>query len=131
MESSVHKSAISNITGLSVGERDGAWVVRDGETWRELTAEESSAVSVEYDRLYRESLVPKSITPQQFHRGLNKAGLYEQALTMASADFDTKMYFEKSLEFERHHPLLVSMAKVGFGLSDEQIDTMFVEWSTL
>jgi len=75
--------------------------------------------------------VPQVITPQQFHRGLNKAGLYEQAVAMASADFDTKIYFEKSLEFARNHPLLVAMAKDGFGLSDEQIDAMFVEWGKL
>ena len=131
MDTNVHKQAISNITGMPVGEREGIWVVRDGETWREITTDEAASVVVEYDRLQKVISVPQKLTPQQLHRGLYNDGLYDQAVTVVNGNFEHKLFFEKSLEFQRNHPLLIAIAKDGFGMSDEQIDQKFIEWGAL
>ena len=131
MDTNVHKQAISSVTGLQVGERDGIWVVKDADGWRTLLAAEEAAVPAEYDRLYREMTVPQKLTPQQFHRGLYNDGLYEQAVAAINTNFEHKLFFEKSLEFDRKHPLLIEIAKGSFGMTDDQIDAKFVAWSAL
>lgn len=75
--------------------------------------------------------VPQTLTPQQFHRGLYQDGLYDTVLTLVTQNFDYKLYFDKALEFDRNHPLLVTMAKTGLNMSDADIDAKFIAWSVL
>lgn len=131
MDTSVHKQAISNVTGLQVGEREGVWIVKDVEGWRALFAAEETAVTAEYARLKKELSVPQKLTPQQFHRGLYNDGLYDQAVAAINTNFEHKLFFEKSLEFDRKHPILNEIAKGAFGMTDDQIDAKFIAWSAL
>ena len=131
MDNGIYKAAIASVTGMQVGERDGVWVVKDTEGWRALFAAEETAVTAEYDRMQKEMSVPQKLTPQQFHRGLYNDGLYDQAVAAISSNFEYKLFFEKSLEFDRKHPLLNEIAKGAFGMTDDQIDAKFIAWSVL
>lgn len=131
MDNGIYKAAIVSVTGLQVGEQGGEWVVKDANGWRTLLEAEQTAVTAEYDRLAKEMSVPQKLTPQQFHRGLYNDGLYDQAVTAINANFEHKLFFEKSLEFDRKHPVLVAIAKGAFSMTDDQIDAKFIAWSML
>lgn len=131
MDNGIYKAAITSVTGLQVGERDGVWVVKDADGWRALFAAEETAVTAEYDRMQKEMSVPQKLTPQQFHRGLYKDGLYDQAVAAVNGNFEHKLFFEKSQEFDRKHPLLNEIARGAFGMTDDQIDAKFIAWSAL
>lgn len=131
MELSVHKTAISNITGLQVGERNGIWVVKDGEEWRSLTAQEELSVQSEYDRLYHDLMVPKVITMRQARLALNAAGLLGTiAQSISSMPMEVQIEWEYTSEVFRDSPTIKTL-QTAMGLSDMQVDQIFIDGSKL
>jgi hypothetical protein len=131
MESSVRKTAISNVTGLAVGERSGVWVVKDGETWRELTLVESDTVVLEYDKLYKDSLVPKSITMRQARLALHSAGLLSAISTsITSMPMDVQIEWEYANEILRASPTIIALA-TALNMSSTQVDELFINGAKL
>lgn len=81
----------------------------DGTDWREPAAS-----------------VPQSVTPRQFRQALTRAGLRVAVESfIASADQDTKDWYEFSNSFERQNSVLIAAAH-GLGKSDADIDALFV-----
>ena len=131
MELSVRKMAISNITGLQVGERDGIWVVKDGEDWRSLTAQEELSVQPEYDRLYHDLMVPKVITMRQARLALNAAGLLGTITqSISSMPMEVQIEWEYTSEVLRDSPTIKTL-QIAMGLSDIQVDQIFIDGSKL
>lgn len=126
MESSVRKSAISKIIGLAVGERDGAWVVKDGEEWRELSAPEIVLVDAEYAVLYRESLVPKSITKVQAMLQLKALSLWSTFAAFLASNADANDIWMLALSVDRDNAFIPVIAAV-VGWDDVATDNFFIE----
>lgn len=76
--------------------------------------------------------VPEKITKRQAMLQLNKVGLYQSVLDMTSnADnINLKIEFDCATEFERKAPFILGMAKA-LNLSDEQVDSLFIEAALL
>ena len=71
------------------------------------------------------------ITPFQARAALIQAGLMPQVETlMAQADPIAKAAWEYATEFRRTSPTLQAMA-AGLGLTDEQLDALFDQASTI
>lgn len=71
------------------------------------------------------------ITPRQIRFVLNKYNLRQAVeAAVAAADQETKDWWEFSLDFQIDHPVLQSMAE-GLGLTQAQVEQMFIEAATL
>lgn len=79
---------------------------------------------------YAKSLVPQSITPLQAKLQLLNIGLLDEVEAMVSADRRIALYWEYALDIQRSHPTLSQMAEA-LGLTDAQLDEMFIEASKL
>jgi len=69
---------------------------------------------------------PLSVSPRQIRQALTAAGLrtsVEDAI--ASADQDTKDWYEFATAFEEDHPAVIGLAAV-LGITPEQINALFV-----
>ena len=69
---------------------------------------------------------PLSVSPRQIRQALTAAGLrtsVEDAI--ASADQDTKDWYEFATAFEENHPAVIGLAAV-LGITPEQINALFV-----
>lgn len=131
MDTSVHKQAISNVTGLQVGERNGAWVVKDVSGWRDLIAGEIDLATAEYDRLIKESAVPASITMRQARLVLNTVGLLSTVeSSIASMPKEVQIEWEYASEVQRNSPTITTLQDA-LGLSDAEVDQMFVDGAKL
>lgn len=135
MDNGIYKNAITGILGFSVGEQSGAWVVKDGEQWRELTAQESADVQVEYDRMYKESIVPKHISTRQARLALLSVGMLGEVETaiagMASPEREqAQIEWQYASEVFRDNPLIIGMA-TQLGMNSDQIDQLFIDASKL
>lgn len=72
-----------------------------------------------------------SVTRRQFKQGLTRIGLRAAGdAAIAAADQDTKDWYADSLNFERSHPVMNSMA-VALGKTQEDIDILFKLAETL
>ena len=78
----------------------------------------------------KEELKVKVITPLQAKLQLHAMGLLDEVETMVLTDKTMQLYWEYVLEVQRDHPTLVAMV-TQLGLTDEQIDDMFLEASKL
>lgn len=135
MDNGIYKNAITGILGFSVGEQSGDWVVKDGEQWRELTAQESADVQVEYDRMYKESIVPKHISMRQARLALLSVGMLGEVETaiagMASPEREqAQIEWQYASEVFRDNPLIIGMA-TQLGMNSDQIDQLFIDASKL
>lgn len=74
--------------------------------------------------------VPQVITPRQFRLQLLALNLLDEVEAMASVDKATQIWFEYSLDFQRNHEMLLASASA-LGMSDEDMDTFFIEASKL
>ena len=79
---------------------------------------------------YAKSLVPQSITPLQAKLQLLNMGLLDEVEAMVSADRRIALYWEYALDIQRSHTTLSQMAEA-LGLTDAQLDEMFIEASKL
>lgn len=82
-------------------------------------------VTVTTREIQESTLVPQTLTPRQFRLALLQVGLLDDVEAMTAQSREHQIYFEYSLDFERNHPLLVTMASA-IGLSDTQIDDLFI-----
>lgn len=90
-----------------------AWVVRN------LTDEE------------KKSRVPRSVTSRQAKLALLQAGILDDVeAAIASASRAVQIEWEYATEFDRDWPTLAAM-QAALGLSDQQLDELFVNASTL
>lgn len=135
MDNGIYKNAITSILGFSVGEQNGAWVVKDSEQWRELTTQELADVQVEYDRMYKESIVPKHISMRQARLALLNAGILANVET-AIAGMKSPQRGQAQIEWQytsevfRDNPLIIGMA-TQLGINSDQIDQLFIDASKL
>lgn len=76
--------------------------------------------------------IPQALTPRQIRMQLTKEGLRQQVEdTVANSnDYALKDWWEYSLDYKRDNPILIDMA-AQLGLTDEQLDEMFIEASKL
>jgi len=79
--------------------------------------------------------VPKSVTPRQARLALLQAGLLDAAESaIAAMDGDigraARIDWEFASEFRRDNPLLVGV-QCALGISDEQVDSLFIAASTI
>ena len=74
--------------------------------------------------------IPRSITPLQAKLQLFKLGLLDEVDTMVALDKKVQLYWEYALTIERSNDILLSMA-AQLGLTEEQLDEMFIEASKL
>lgn len=74
---------------------------------------------------------PQSISPRQFRQALTAIGLRASVeAAVASADQDTKDWYEYATSFERGNPVLIAMA-TALGKTDADIDALFALGATL
>lgn len=129
MDTNVHKQAITKITGLQVGEREGVWVVKDTEGWRALTPEE--VISSESEKLMLDNAVPKIITMRQARLALLKAGLLETiTASIGSMPQDVAIEWEYASDVMRDSPTITALA-TALSLSKDQVDQLFIEGAKL
>ena len=101
--------------------------VIDGLTYKHYDAIAKSAEEIEAER---KASVPSQITPRQCRLQLLTLGLLDEVETMCSANREMKIWFEYSLDFQRNHPMVDAIA-AQLGLTEIQVDTMFIEASKL
>ena len=78
----------------------------------------------------RRELRVKEITPLQAKLQLLEMGLLDEVEAMVAADRKVQLYWEYALVIEREHETLKAMA-AQLGLTDEQLDEMFIAASKL
>ena len=79
----------------------------------------------------KEELKVKSVTPRQFRLQLVSLGIRQQVEDwVATQPLATKDWWEFSLSIDRNNQMLIDAA-THFGLTNEQIDQMFIEASKL
>ena len=76
--------------------------------------------------------VPPIITPRQIRMQLTNSGLREtvESIINSSTDFELKDWWEYSLDYDRGNSILIAFA-TQLGLTEEQVDAMFIEASRL
>ena len=74
--------------------------------------------------------VPQTITPLQAKLKLLDMGLLDEVEAMVATDRKIQLYWSEALEIKRDHATLLAMA-TALGLSDAQLDEMFIEASKL
>lgn len=135
MDISMYKQAITKIIGLQTGELNGETVVKDGELWRILTAEEIILVDSEYKELVSKSLVPQSITMRQARLALlahNKLGDIQATIDNLPSPMkeQTQIEWEYASDVEITNPLIVQLMSA-LGFTENDIDNLFIEASKL
>jgi hypothetical protein len=78
----------------------------------------------------RKALVPRTITPRQARLALLQATLLDEVEAMVAADKSMSIWWEYSLEIERNSEHIIN-AGLALGLSEEQLDNLFIEGSKL
>ena len=92
-----------------------------------FSTEVLEAIALKYDaEALRKRLDNMTITPLQAKLQLYRVGLLDEVDAMVATDREVQLYWEFALEIRRTHPTLIAMA-AGLGLTDEQLDELFVE----
>lgn len=104
---------------------DGEYAQYIGRRWEVVT-----------EKIYPK-VVPQVITRRQAKQQLLLAGLLDdvaagiEAIQDATERRMAQIYWEDSQEFERNHPMLVGLGMSILGLTDEQLDDLFIAASKL
>ena len=83
-----------------------------------------------YNTYVRENTVPQTITPRQLRLVLLEANLLDEVEDMVATDRAMGIWWEYSLEILRDNEYIVN-AGVALGLSEEQLDNLFIEGAKL
>lgn len=75
-------------------------------------------------RLVRERM--PTLTPIEFDIKLVDAGLYDQVQELIQSDVKLKIAYTRATFFSRTDPF-VEQARIALGLTDEQVDTIWVQ----
>jgi hypothetical protein len=78
----------------------------------------------------RKASTPKQVTPRQLRLQLLKDGLLDDVETACANSREMQIWFEYVTVFEREHKMVTQMAEQ-FGLTSEQVDTLFIEANKL
>ena len=78
----------------------------------------------------QDELKVKVITPRQLRLQLLSATLLDEVEALCITNREMQIWFEYSLDFQRNHPMVEAMA-VQLGLTQDDLDTMFIEASKL
>lgn len=71
--------------------------------------------------------VPQEVTARQARLALNAAGLRQQVEdAVGSADQDAQDYWEYSITIGRQHPILLDLATNTLGITEQEIDDLFL-----
>ena len=74
--------------------------------------------------------IPQTITPRQARLALLQATLLDEVEAMVATDKAMSIWWEYSLEIERNSDHIIH-AGLALGLSEEQLDNLFIEGSKL
>lgn len=75
--------------------------------------------------------VPTTVTKRQAKLALLDSGILDDVETLVSSlDRGTRIEWEDSTEFHRDSPIISSLAK-GLGLSEKDVDTLFLKASAM
>lgn len=88
---------------------DGAWV--DQRTEQEHNA-------------YARTIMP-TLTPIEFDIKLNNAGLYDAVQDLIKDNFELRIAYNRATFFSRTDPF-IDQARIALGLTDEQVDAIWV-----
>jgi hypothetical protein len=131
------------VTELQVAIRDGVevdskgnyvekWLVKD--MFSDYTVDEVVVTKAEQEAKYladkAKALVPKEVTMRQARLALLDAGLLDDINTLLSQDERAKIMWEYATAVYRDEAL-VSQMQLATGMSDDQIDVLFIEASKL
>lgn len=128
MDNGIYKKAIQAATGLQVGFTED-WVVNEEGKWRGLSSKEIEASMLEYEKLFRENVVPKAITKVQAMKALKAAQLWDAFKTALASNVDAQDEWELALELQREHPFVIGLAST-LTLSETQLDDLFIQAAT-
>lgn len=91
---------------------------------RDCTPEEIAEILLR--QLPQGPIVPVEVSPRQIRQALTAAGLRTQIeMAVASADQDTKDWWEFATTFERAHPMVIAMA-TGLEVTTTELDELFI-----
>lgn len=79
--------------------------------------------ATEKARLNRESM--SNLTPVEFDIKLNSLGLYDAVQELIKDSFDLRIAYTRATFFSRTDPF-IDQARIALGLTDEQVDAMWV-----
>ena len=90
------------------------WYIEDGE------------IKIDQQKLleFNRSQMP-ALTPIEFDIKLNSAGLYEAVQELIKDNFNLRIAYTRATFFSRTDPF-IDQARVALGLTDGQVDTMWV-----
>lgn len=119
---------ISEITGREIGIRLDEYVYIDTKEKVEdetiLKAEELKA------KIEKEMSVPQTISPRQARLILLKYELLDDIESMIATDRALGIWWEYSIEIKRNEQILIDACNT-MGITEEQLDNMFIEASKL
>lgn len=119
---------ISEITGREIGIRLDEYVYIDTKEKVEdetiLKAEELKA------KIEKEMSVPQTISPRQARLILLKYELLDDIESMIATDRTLGIWWEYSIEIKRNEQILIDACNT-MGITEEQLDNMFIEASKL
>ena len=92
-----------------------SWYIEDGE------------IKIDQDKLaqFNRSQMP-TLSPIEFDIKLNKNGLYDAVQELIKDDFEVRIAYTRAIFFSRTDPF-IDQARIALGLTDEQVDTIWVQ----
>lgn len=121
IRSGTHEAVSADAPELFVGgalRYDGEWSIHN------------RAALDEHLTMLRKMETPKSISARQARLVLLGAGLLDEIEALLSTHRAYQIEWEYATEFDRDHPLIVEIA-TQLGLSDEEVDNLFIAGGTL
>ncbi len=117
----------------SKGNRVIKWSIRD--MFSDYVNDEGVTVTkaeqeAEYLEAKRKALVPTMLTPRQARLALLTVGLLDEVETLLANDKAMQIWWEYSLDIQRNHEHIVTMAGA-LGLTETQLDDLFIEGAKL
>lgn len=87
---------------------------------------EDGAIKIDQEKLatYNRSIMPV-LTPIEFDLKLDKYGLYHSVQELIATDLSLKIAYTRATFFSRTDPF-VNQARIALGLTNEQVDEMWV-----
>ena len=87
---------------------------------------DNGSININQDKLdkYNRSIMP-TLTPIEFDIKLNNAGLYDAAQELIKDKFELRIAYNRATFFSRTDPF-IDQARIALGLTDEQVDEMWM-----
>ena len=119
---------------LYTDENDADYALRNG--YRSMTIEEidrhenpEKYLSDEEKAQLAREIMP-TLTPIEFDIKLVDVGLYDQVQSLIQSDVKLKIAYTRATFFSRTDPF-IDQARIALGLTDEQVDAMWIELKPL